>query len=143
MRYNFELSRHRFKEFNDGLEAKYTPWNTRRIMSFAFLLARFSFWWVVAELILHFFYMSVMRYDLQLIKSVDLFTFAGIGYTVGQFFNLKYVIFYGFPRAFYFADNIEDIPTPRYIMPRPGNWSVGRCFDSVYPIPLCQKARMR
>ena len=45
---------------------------------------------------------------------MDLWTFAGIGYTVGQFFNLKYIIFYGFPRAFYFADNIEDIPTPRY-----------------------------
>ena len=110
------FSRHRrFKEFNDGLEAKYTPWSMRRILSFALLLARFSFWWMVAELILHFFYMSVMRYDLQLIKTVDLFTFAGIGYTVGQFFNLKYVIFYGFPRAFYFADNIEDIPTPRYV----------------------------
>ena len=59
-------------------------------------------------------YFSLPRYDLQLIRSVDLWTFCGIGYTVGQFFNLKYVIFYGFPRAFYFADNIEDIPTPRY-----------------------------
>ena len=87
----------------------------RRVFHFLFLLARFSFWWGVAELILHFFYMSTMRYDLQLIKSVDLWTFCGIGYTVGQFFNLKYVIFYGFPRAFYFADNIEDIPTPRLI----------------------------
>ena len=54
-------SRHRFKEFNDGLEAKYEPWTLKRIFSFALLLARFSFWWMVAELILHFFYFSVMR----------------------------------------------------------------------------------
>ena len=58
---HFLFTRHRFKEFNDGLEAKYEPWTLKRVLSFALLLARFSFWWMVAELILHFFYFSVMR----------------------------------------------------------------------------------
>ena len=102
----------RFKEFNDGLEAKSAPWNMSRVTTFTALLLRFSFWWLVAQL-WRLLYMTAIRYDVDVADSM--WTVCGTAYIIGQNFNLRYVVFYGLPRAFYFADGIEDIPTPRCI----------------------------
>ena len=105
----------RFTEFNDGLEGKYRPWDAKRVTSFTLLLLRFSFWWMVAQLArpLNLSAITYAAYDLDVADSM--WTFCGVGYILGQFFTLQYVVFYGFPRAFYLADGIEDIPAPRCI----------------------------
>jgi len=46
---------------------------------------------------------------------MDLWTLSGTGYSMGQFFHLKYVIFYGYPRAFVNADGIEARDHPKCI----------------------------
>jgi len=102
----------RFKDFNDGLEKRYCPWDERRMRSFALLLLRHSFWWLVARYVWHLNIASLI-YDLDVNDSM--WVVCGIGYILGQLFNLEYTVFYGIPRAFYFADGIEDIPGPRCI----------------------------
>ena len=44
-----------------------------------------------------------------------LWTLCGTGYSVGQFFHIKYVFFYGLPRAFVLADAIPAPPHPKCI----------------------------
>ena len=105
----------RFKEFNDGLERKRSPWDMKRIRSFGLLLLRFFFWWLIALLLwpLNISARSYVAYDMEVTDSM--WTICGIGYLLGQLFHLKYVVFYGLPRAFYLADGIEDIPAPKCI----------------------------
>jgi len=45
-----------------------------------------------------------------ILRSVGLWTLAGVGLSVGGFFNLKYVIFYGWPRPFVVEDGIDKAP---------------------------------
>ena len=40
-----------------------------------------------------------------------MWTLAGIGYSMGQFFHMKYTVFYGMPGVFMTEDGI-DAPTP-------------------------------
>jgi hypothetical protein len=97
------------------LESEYQPWTGNRLKTFSLFLLRFVFWWFFANVFIHIFYFSSMHYNLSIMRDVDLWTLCGIGFAIGQFFQLKYVVFYGFPRAFFYADGIEDIPAPKCI----------------------------
>lgn len=70
-----------------------------RYQSFVLNLLRFTFWFFVTELALHFFYIHsiVINLDLKLMNSL---TFFGLGYLMGQFFNNKYIVHYGVPITF-------------------------------------------
>ena len=46
---------------------------------------------------------------------MDLWTLAGIGYSIGQFFMMKYVFFYGITRPFMKADGIDPPDHPKCI----------------------------
>ena len=48
---------------------------------------------------------------MDILKSLGLWTLAGVGISVGGFFNLKYVVFYGWPRPFVVEDGIEKAPS--------------------------------
>jgi protein-cysteine N-palmitoyltransferase HHAT len=77
-------------------------------------LVRFTFWFLLTEFAMHFFYMNsiAMSLDLKLLNSL---TFFGVGYCLGQFFNNKYIIHYGVSITFGQFDNIDMPQTPRCI----------------------------
>lgn len=77
-------------------------------------LVRFSFWFFLTELAMHFFYFNSIVTNLDL-KLLNPLTFFGVGYCLGQFFNNKYIIHYGVPIAFGQFDKIEMPKTPRCI----------------------------
>lgn len=119
-----------FKEFHEGLTSEARPWTLARLRGFAAMLARYSFWFVVNELILHAFYFSALQYDLDIMHKVNLWTLCGIGFAMGQFFHLKYVVFYGVPRPFLIEDSI-DAPTPPKCIARIHLYSdMWRYFDN-------------
>ena len=119
----------RFKEFNDGLEGEYCPWDTKRMTSFILLLMRYSFWWMIASYVwpVYISALSYVGYEMKVTDSM--WVIVGIGYILGQLFGLKYVVFYGLPRAFYLADGIEDIPAPRCISRTSHYSDMWRYFD--------------
>ena len=79
------------------------------------LFLRYMFWFIFIEVWLHYIYASALKNDIVLLKNFDLWTFAGIGYSFGQFFMMKYVFFYGVPRPFMKADGIVPPNHPKCI----------------------------
>ena len=98
------------KDFHDGFNRDYQAWNIKRFGYFVLQILRYASWFVIGHLILHFFYQSSIRYHMDILRSLGLWTLAGVGLSVGGFFNLKYVIFYGFPRPFVVEDGITAAP---------------------------------
>jgi protein-cysteine N-palmitoyltransferase HHAT len=86
----------------------------KRYQSFILNLLRFSFWFFLTELGLHFFYIHSIVSNLDL-KLLNPLTFFGVGYLMGQFFNNKYIIHYGIPITFGQLDGIDMPKTPRCI----------------------------
>ncbi|KAL1501940.1 hypothetical protein ABEB36_007167 [Hypothenemus hampei] len=53
------------------------------------------FWWSFSNFWLHFIYINATGFQLELVKQMDLCSLCGYGYLMGQFFHIKYVVFYG------------------------------------------------
>jgi protein-cysteine N-palmitoyltransferase HHAT len=104
-----------FSRYSDMLD-NYENFQPTKIRFKRFLLnlLRFSFWFVLTEFSLHFFYIHSIVFNLDL-KLLNSMTFFGVGYLMGQFFNNKYIIHYGFPIAFGEFDGISMPRTPRCI----------------------------
>ena len=110
--------------------SEYQPWTLERALAFLLRFSRYVFWWWVAELSLHFFHGSALRYHPHLVEKQDAWTVAGIGLSLSQFFHLKYVIFYGIPRVFAVEDGITDAPPhPKCIMRIHRYREMWRAFD--------------
>lgn len=118
----------------------------KRYQSFLLNLLRFTFWFLLTELALHYFYINVivMNLDLKLLNSL---TFFGVGYLLGQFFNNKYIIHYGVPITFGQLDGIAMPKTPRCICRVHKYSDMWKWFDSglyeflfkyIYSV-ICQK----
>ncbi|XP_053694942.1 protein-cysteine N-palmitoyltransferase Rasp [Sabethes cyaneus] len=65
------------------------------------------FWALMMEIGQHFFYINIIQLDLMLLQSTNLWVLYGLGYLMGQFFYIKYVIFYGIGIAFGIFDGLE------------------------------------
>ena len=79
-------------------------------------MLEYAFWYFIIELCLHIFYPFALQKNLVgLVSQMDLWTLAGLGFSVGQFFQLMYVFLYGFTRPFVKADGIEAPNHPKWI----------------------------
>ncbi|XP_023029270.1 protein-cysteine N-palmitoyltransferase Rasp [Leptinotarsa decemlineata] len=73
------------------------------------------FWYVFGNVCLHFIYVNAASLQLQLIESLDSWSLYGYGYTMGQFFHLKYVVLYGLSTSIASFENIQVPNLPRCI----------------------------
>ncbi|XP_055611307.1 protein-cysteine N-palmitoyltransferase Rasp [Uranotaenia lowii] len=64
-------------------------------------------WSIVMEIGQHFFYINIIPLELKLLKDVNLWVLYGLGYLMGQFFFIKYVVFYGIGIAFGQFDGLD------------------------------------
>ncbi|XP_055638565.1 protein-cysteine N-palmitoyltransferase Rasp [Toxorhynchites rutilus septentrionalis] len=84
--------------------------NTNRICRLKKLVIRLLicyFWALVMEAGQHFFYINIIQLDVELLQRVNLWVLYGLGYLMGQFFYVKYVVFYGIGIAFGSFDGVE------------------------------------
>nr|SVE74200.1 EOG090X06SF [Daphnia barbata] len=79
------------------------------------LVARYLFWWFIHQLALHYFYHSALQYHSGIIRRLDIWSAAGFGYSLGQFFMTKYVVLYGLPSALARLDHVDAPPPPKCI----------------------------
>lgn len=104
-----------YKDYYEGIYGTPKAWTISRIKELALLFVRYMFWYACVELWLHFLYVSALRHETKLLSLMDLWTLAGIGYSIGQFFMMKYVFFYGITRPFMKADGIDPPDHPKCI----------------------------
>uniref|UniRef100_A0A182J2E1 Uncharacterized protein n=1 Tax=Anopheles atroparvus TaxID=41427 RepID=A0A182J2E1_ANOAO len=75
-------------------------------------LAAAFFWTGVMLLGQHFLYVNLIQQDLALLQHVNLWALYGLGFLMGQFFYIKYIVFYGVGIAFGGFDGIDMPPKP-------------------------------
>ena len=90
-------------------------WTLPRLTEIVLLVIRYIFWYFVVELWLHFIYACAIKHEPDLFKVFDLWTIAGLGYTMGQFFMMKYVFFYGITRPIMKTDGVEPPDHPKCV----------------------------
>ena len=59
------------------------------------------------DLAQHFFYVNILSMNTKMMYEMNLWAFYGLGYLLGQFFNNKYMVSYGFGIAFGKFDGID------------------------------------
>merc|ERR1719445_1212178 len=79
-----------YLDYKRGLYGKAQEWNLERIKKLLLLLVRYIFWYFFIEAFLHFFYVSAFKYEKSIVATFDMWTLAGLGFTIGQFFHFKY-----------------------------------------------------
>nr|CAH0098428.1 unnamed protein product [Daphnia galeata] len=78
-------------------------------------IARYVFWWFFHQFALHYFYHSALQYHIGIVRQLDIWSAAGLGYTLGQFFMTKYLVLYGLPSALAKLDHIDSPPPPKCV----------------------------
>ena len=104
-----------YKDYKANLYGPVKEWTLERVKDLSSLLLRYAFWYCFVEAFLHFFYVSAFKYEQNIVATFDMWTLAGLGFAMGQFFHMKYVFFYGISRPFVMADGIEPPYHPKCI----------------------------
>ena len=92
------------------MNANYRPWTRQRVTNFCLQGLRYGWWFFAANFALHWSYHASLRLSFHIVEKQDMWTLAGVALANSSFFHLKYVVFYGIPRAFAIEDGIEDFP---------------------------------
>ncbi|XP_040571474.1 protein-cysteine N-palmitoyltransferase Rasp [Lepeophtheirus salmonis] len=78
--------------------------------SFFLSVVRYIFWWGMSEAMIRTFFNGKMGQKPEYLLKTSPWLLCGIAYMSGQFFMLKYVVFYGMTRPFGLEDGIDDYP---------------------------------
>ncbi|XP_052863335.1 protein-cysteine N-palmitoyltransferase Rasp [Anopheles cruzii] len=100
-----------------------------RLLTLAARLAMATFWAGVMLAGQHFLYVNLIQQDLALLETVNLWALYGLGFLMGQFFYIKYIVFYGMGIAFGRFDGI-DMPDKPICIARVNQYSdMWKYFD--------------
>ncbi|KFB53627.1 AGAP002602-PA-like protein [Anopheles sinensis] len=92
-------------------------------------LAMAFFWTMVILVGQHFLYVNLIQQDHVLLLNVNLWALYGLGFLMGQFFYVKYIVFYGVGIAFGSFDGI-DMPAKPICIARVNQYSdMWKYFD--------------
>ncbi|XP_018327825.1 protein-cysteine N-palmitoyltransferase Rasp isoform X2 [Agrilus planipennis] len=86
-----------------------------RLLILAKDLLRVAWWCLFTHLSLYFLYASAFSLNPKLVKKFNSWALYGYGYWMGQFFHLKYVVFYGFSTSIAKFENVPVPPLPKCI----------------------------
>ncbi|KAK2705707.1 protein-cysteine N-palmitoyltransferase Rasp-like [Artemia franciscana] len=75
-------------------------------------ISRYVFWYIVSEAVLHYFYFNAIQQEAFLVGKLGRWELAGLGYAMGQFFQMKYVFFYGLCGEIARIDGVNAPPPP-------------------------------
>ncbi|CAD1477919.1 unnamed protein product, partial [Heterotrigona itama] len=104
-----------YHEFIDSVKKTSQSLKLADLRNFFFNVIRYIFWIFFANFFLHFLYFNAMQYHPEFVKSLDPWTLYGLGYCMGQFFLIKYVVIYGFNHTLCAIDNIKAPPQPKCV----------------------------
>lgn len=76
---------------------------------------RYLLWFTVTDISLYFMYQQAFTLHPHLVNSISLWALCGMGYFMGQFFQLKYVVMYGLSSFLAKLDGVAAPPHPKCI----------------------------
>uniref|UniRef100_A0A182JYR4 Uncharacterized protein n=1 Tax=Anopheles christyi TaxID=43041 RepID=A0A182JYR4_9DIPT len=120
----------RFKTLHNHFKGEIEPHTLPdRLWTLAKRLMMAWFWILVMLAGQHFLYVNLIQQDLELLQYVNLWALYGLGFLMGQFFYIKYVVFYGVGIAFGRFDGI-DMPAKPICIARVNQYSdMWKYFD--------------
>jgi len=101
------------KQFKEGMLSK-----AGANLNLKFILmniARYSGFVALTQLMTFLFYQQAFTLYPALVRSLDMWALCGMGYLMGQFFHLKYVVMYGCSCFLAKLDDIDAPPDPIWI----------------------------
>lgn len=104
-----------YKRFEESLHAQPRSVDKAWIVNAVFQSCRYLLWFAVTEASLFFFYQQLFSYYPNIVEKLDLWALCGMGYALGQFFQLKYVVMYGLSIHLARLDDIDAPPHPKCI----------------------------
>jgi hypothetical protein len=96
-----------YDKFRNMLLAPNTLDFHHRAMEFLRGILQIAVFVVIHELAQHFFYVNILSANARVLYAMNPWPFYGLGYLLGQFFNLKYMTTYGFAITFGKFDEID------------------------------------
>ncbi|XP_058129290.1 protein-cysteine N-palmitoyltransferase Rasp [Anopheles ziemanni] len=119
----------RFKTIHISTECNQRSNTLNRFTILASRLAMALFWTMVMLVGQHFLYVNLIQQDHVLLQNVNLWALYGLGFLMGQFFYIKYIVFYGVGIAFGSFDGI-DMPAKPICIARVNQYSdMWKYFD--------------
>lgn len=90
------------------LDGAYVSWVLGQVV-------RYCLWTAVTDISLYFFYQQALTLHPDLVSKLSLWALCGMGYAMGQFFQLKYVVMYGWSSFLAKLDGVDAPPHPKCI----------------------------
>uniref|UniRef100_A0A1Y1LPQ2 Protein-cysteine N-palmitoyltransferase Rasp n=3 Tax=Photinus pyralis TaxID=7054 RepID=A0A1Y1LPQ2_PHOPY len=104
-----------FKDFNENFFGHQSTCLRERFWQLVVDLSRCIFWIFITEMSLHYFYINALAYQPEILQRMSNWALYGYGYCMGQFFHLKYVVFYGLSTSIAKFDHMKTPPLPKCI----------------------------
>ena len=104
-----------YNEFMDSIKGPIKIWRFAKLGYFALNLIRYLFWILFANFSLHFLYFNAIQYRPEVVKILNPWTLYGLGYCMGQFFLIKYVVVYGLNHTLCAIDHINAPSQPKCV----------------------------
>ncbi|KAK5648704.1 hypothetical protein RI129_003596 [Pyrocoelia pectoralis] len=104
-----------FKDFNENFNYNEYEGLQKRFLQLTMNILRYGWWIFITELSLHYFYINALSYQTKLLQDMNNWTLYGYGYCMGQFFHLKYIVFYGLSTSIAKFEHIRTPALPKCI----------------------------
>ncbi|XP_017876478.1 protein-cysteine N-palmitoyltransferase HHAT isoform X4 [Ceratina calcarata] len=100
---------------NSMVNQVYDVLKLSNVRHLAFNLVRYIFWIFFTNFFLHFMYFNAVQYHPELVRSLNPWALYGLGYCLGQFFLIKYVVVYGLNHTLCAIDCVKAPPQPKCV----------------------------
>ncbi|XP_076381738.1 protein-cysteine N-palmitoyltransferase Rasp isoform X3 [Megalopta genalis] len=100
---------------NTMIKKPFQAWKLAELGYFALNLIRYTFWILFANFFLHFLYFNAMHYHPKVVEDLNPWALYGLGYCMGQFFLIKYVVVYGLNHIVCAIDRIKAPSQPKCV----------------------------
>ncbi|XP_015431321.1 PREDICTED: protein-cysteine N-palmitoyltransferase HHAT [Dufourea novaeangliae] len=104
-----------YHEFIDSIRRPFQTWALSELGCFALNLIRYMFWVLFTNFVLHFLYFNALHYHPKVFEVLNPWALYGLGYCMGQFFLIKYVVVYGLNHTLCAIDNIQAPSQPKCV----------------------------
>ncbi|XP_043257787.1 protein-cysteine N-palmitoyltransferase HHAT [Colletes gigas] len=104
-----------YHEFINSMKGPFQVWKLKELKHFTLNLIRYIFWIIFANFSLHFLYFNAIQYHSKIVEFLNPWALYGLGYCIGQFFLIKYVVIYGLNHTLCAIDHVKAPSQPKCV----------------------------
>ncbi|RZF43068.1 hypothetical protein LSTR_LSTR001246 [Laodelphax striatellus] len=118
-----------YEDYEKGVRLPFQKWGRQRLRNLVFNILRYTFWMIVLDIFLHFFYIHAFEYKLDQLKEMGAWYLNGVVYYLALFFYIKYLAIYGLTGTLARAENYNAPPPPACVCYMYCDSQLWRSFD--------------